>query len=253
MEFGGLSMLEIANKYEAAGQKKEENSLTEPPVLVNKSDAEPDGGPEKTNRKEANFPDDEPNPAEEALKEASLAAQQAAQKAAAAVSQLGGKLSTWWTNLDPPAGTESQINLADSRTLDAAPQVAQEVNLQSTFGLGAEENLIEAFACTLVQTYRCLHNGYTPELVKTYRGTLYITEKHTCFLSTSDGETETAFTLEHAKVTSVLRQSPTRANQSATLKLVQSSDNWIAVQDFASDEELESAFALLEHKTDETS
>lgn len=56
--------------------------------------------------------------------------------------QLGGKLSTWWTNLDPP-GTESQKPLTDSRTLEAAPQAPQEVNLQSTFGLGAEENLIE--------------------------------------------------------------------------------------------------------------
>eukprot|EP00243_Klebsormidium_subtile_P003150 TRINITY_DN16312_c0_g1_i1.p1 TRINITY_DN16312_c0_g1~~TRINITY_DN16312_c0_g1_i1.p1 ORF type:complete len:253 (-),score=66.14 TRINITY_DN16312_c0_g1_i1:313-1071(-) len=252
MEFGGLSMLEIANKYEAAGGRKEENSLTEAPVLVNKSDAEPDGVSEKTDgRAGADSLDNEPNPAEEALKEASLAAQQAAKKAAASLSQLGGKLSTWWTNLDPPA-TESQIDVADSPTFDTAPQAAQEVNLQSTFGLGAEENLIEAFACTLVQSYRCSHNSYTPELVKTYRGTLYITEKHTCFLSTA-ADNQTAFTLEHANVTSVLRQSPTKASQSATLKLVQSSDNWIAVQDFASDEDLESAFALLEHKTDETS
>lgn len=53
-------MLEIANKYEAAGERKEENSLTEAPVLVNKSDAEPDGGPEKTDRKAgSNALDDE--------------------------------------------------------------------------------------------------------------------------------------------------------------------------------------------------
>lgn len=36
------------------------------------------------------------------------------------------------------------------------------------------------------------------------------------------------FSLEHAKVTSVLRQSPTKSSQSATLKLVQSSENWVS-------------------------
>jgi hypothetical protein len=47
MEFGGLSMLETASKYETIASSKEQNSLTEAPVLVDKSDAEPDGSPKK--------------------------------------------------------------------------------------------------------------------------------------------------------------------------------------------------------------
>jgi hypothetical protein len=47
MEFGGLSMLETASKYEAIASSNEQNSLTEAPVLVDKSDAEPDGSPKK--------------------------------------------------------------------------------------------------------------------------------------------------------------------------------------------------------------
>lgn len=45
-------MLEEATKNETGDEKKpEENSLTEAPVLVNKSDAEPDMDPQKSGGK----------------------------------------------------------------------------------------------------------------------------------------------------------------------------------------------------------
>lgn len=49
-----------------------------------------------------------------------------------------------------------------------------------------------AFMCTLLQSYRCSHNAYTPDFVRTYRGTLYITEKHTCFFSSALAEEKIA-------------------------------------------------------------
>lgn len=35
--------------------------------------------------------------------------------------------------------------------------------LVDLFGLGPEEELLERFACALLQTYHCSHNTFTPE------------------------------------------------------------------------------------------
>ena len=35
--------------------------------------------------------------------------------------------------------------------------------LVDLFGLGPEEELLERFACALLQTYHCSHNDFTPE------------------------------------------------------------------------------------------
>jgi hypothetical protein len=55
------------------------------------------------------------------------------------------------------------------------------VELQKLFGLSEHENLVEEFKCKLLQTYSCNHNSVTPAIQMAFQGTLYITDRHTCF------------------------------------------------------------------------
>ncbi|KAL3137988.1 hypothetical protein ABBQ38_005227 [Trebouxia sp. C0009 RCD-2024] len=156
------------------------------------------------------------------FKDAERAAQKAAALAAATVNNLSLKdmstklmggateakkgmfsiandVSSWWANLDPGVPKPSQPSTTSSRS---AAEVQQENSeLTQLFDLDSSEELLERFACALVQTYTCTHNSFTPEQQLPFPGTLYITAQHTCFSScTRDGQ-EIVVKLQHRNVT----------------------------------------------------
>ena len=59
------------------------------------------------------------------------------------------------------------------RAAFAALQTSGE--LVELFGLGSEEELLERFACALLQTYHCSHNDFSPE-----QQVLYCRVLHPC-------------------------------------------------------------------------
>jgi len=116
------------------------------------------------------------------------------------ISRLTEGVSSWWSALD----TSSLSPEAPSRQT-AASQVQSDAQL---FGLPATEAVLEAFArCTLVQTYTCTHNNYTPDREVGWQGRLVITDQHTCWRS--DGAAEDAITLmlPHGDVSAVQKVS----------------------------------------------
>eukprot|EP00898_Chlorokybus_atmophyticus_P004636 jgi/Chlat1/5173/Chrsp33S05146 len=156
---------------------------------------------------------------------------------------LGTKLTSWWSHFDPVPTAASEPAASPStrqRRLEADPRV-----LQSVFNLPVEEHLLEAFRCKLLQTYRCAHNGYTPDIQMAFQGTLYISDKHVCFHIEERGR-RLPVVVEHAQVTSVLRQAARAKGESDILKLELQNAESISMRDFEG-KDLESAHALLEH------
>lgn len=195
-------------------------------------------------------------------------ASSASKEAAAAVQELGNKMtgltglsstfSTWWSTFDPMGEKAFQeeeksrlVNVVsgnEEKASEQAPRVQnmKGVNLQALFGLPAEETLMEAFPCKLVQTFRCTHNSFMSELPMSFPGTLYITDKHVC-IHASNNDQRIPIVLEHAKLRAVSRQKARRGEKGDTLKLHMSGDQWVALHEFAESDDIESALALMEH------
>lgn len=65
---------------------------------------------------------------------------------------------------------------------DLATALVREEQFHDRFpGLDQGENIIESFACSLLQKYRCHFNNLTPEIPVAFAGHLYITKHNTCF------------------------------------------------------------------------
>eukprot|EP00850_Spirogloea_muscicola_P008266 SM000044S15913 [mRNA] locus=s44:10180:11888:+ [translate_table: standard] len=182
-------------------------------------------------------------------KEVKAAAQELTSKiAGTGLNDLSSKLSTWWTALDPPRAKEptprpEPLSNRTPRSRDSA-----EATMQTLFRISPSESLIEAFPCTLVQTYQCTHNVYTADMPVDFGGTLYISDKHVCFhVSAVEKRTRVPVIVEHTRLTNVSREKAGKSDISDTLKLSLEPGKWFAVKDFAGPEEIESAHALLEH------
>mmetsp|Transcript_30631 Transcript_30631/g.57693 ORF Transcript_30631/g.57693 Transcript_30631/m.57693 type:complete len:368 (+) Transcript_30631:94-1197(+) len=166
----------------------------------------------------------------------------------APIADFSKSLSNWWSSIDSSLGMESGKPTEEpdsAKPAAAAKEVSTE--LQAMFpNLSATEHLIEKFKCKLVQTYACSHNTHTPDIQMAFEGTLYITDKHTCFDVEEQGR-KLPITLEHAAVIQVERVRPVRrSDKNDTLKLSTGENQFIAVKDFAPGN-LDSALALLEH------
>ncbi|KAG2483319.1 hypothetical protein HYH03_017820 [Edaphochlamys debaryana] len=166
----------------------------------------------------------------------------AAETAGASLSKLAGGLTSWWGSLDPqpaPVRDETAERIAQSNKASG--------ELQQLFGLSAEENLVEHFRCKLLQTYACSHNSYTPAIQMAFQGTLYVTDRHTCF-SVEERGRKLPFKVPHTSITRATRQRPSRKGDlSDILKLELSNGTWLAFKDFDSGSALDSALALVEH------
>ncbi|GFR49492.1 hypothetical protein Agub_g11431 [Astrephomene gubernaculifera] len=166
----------------------------------------------------------------------------AAAAAAASLTRLAGGLSSWWGSLDPapqPVRDETAERVASSNKASS--------ELQALFGLFPEEALVEHFRCKLLQTYAPNHNSHTPAIQMSFQGTLYVTDRHTCFCVEERGR-KIPFKVPHSQVVRATRQRPARKGDlSDVLKLEQVSGQWLAFKDFESGSALDSALALVEH------
>ncbi|KAG2435329.1 hypothetical protein HXX76_007403 [Chlamydomonas incerta] len=162
--------------------------------------------------------------------------------AGASLSKLAGGLTSWWGSLDPapqPVRDETAERVASSNKASS--------ELQQLFGLGAEENLVEHFKCKLLQTYACSHNSHTPAIQMAFQGTLYVTDRHTCF-SVEERGRKLPFKVPHSAVVKATRQRPARKGDlSDLLKMELGNGQWLAFKDFENGSALDSALALVEH------
>jgi hypothetical protein len=192
-------------------------------------------------------------------KEAAAAMQEISDKMKVPVdfTQLSSKLTSWWSSLDASVGggnssfeqvpPAADNNTSSSAREDAANSVPlTSVNLQALFGIPAQEELIEAFSCKLIQTYKCTHNDFTPEIPMAFRGTLYITDSYICFYVT-EGNRNIPIKIEQMSVEGVVKQQVRRGAKEELIKLKLGNDNWLAVKEFATIDDKERTVALLEH------
>ncbi|GIL53166.1 hypothetical protein Vafri_8847 [Volvox africanus] len=179
------------------------------------------------------------------LRSAFGGAEQASTGAGASLTKLAGGLTSWWGALDPapqPQRDETAELVASSNKASG--------ELQQLFGLSAEENLVEHFKCKLLQTYSCNHNSHTPAIQLAFQGTLYVTDRHTCYCVEERGR-KAPFKVPHSLVVKATRQRPARKGDlSDVLKLELSNGQWLAFKDFDSGSALDSALALVEHLTE---
>ncbi|BDA43517.1 hypothetical protein COCOBI_04-5290 [Coccomyxa sp. Obi] len=161
------------------------------------------------------------------------------------LSKLANNVSTWWANLDPapkPRSPGREANsMADSKGSN---------ELQSLFGLPPEEELMEGFHCMLAQTYACTYNTFSRAREISFLGTLYITDKHTCFSAPSD---QISFCLVHKGVTEVKKilSKSRKPGSSEKLHISFGENEHVVFQGFKA-ADLTSALALLEHLTTES-
>lgn len=168
------------------------------------------------------------------------------------LSKLAGGLASWWSSLDPPA--QPQRNETAER-VQASSKATSE--LQELFSLLPEENLVESFKCKLLQTYGCSHNTFTPAIQMAFQGTMYITDKHTCF-SVEERARKLPFKILHTDIVKAERHRPQRKGDlSDVLRLDlapgtsgDQSQQFLAFKDFESGGALDSALALVEHLMD---
>ncbi|GIL75055.1 hypothetical protein Vretimale_7747 [Volvox reticuliferus] len=179
------------------------------------------------------------------LRSAFGGAEQASSGAGASLTKLAGGLTSWWGSLDPapqPQRDETAELVASSNKASG--------ELQQLFGLSPEENLVEHFKCKLLQTYSCNHNPHTPAIQLAFQGTLYVTDRHTCYCVEERGR-KAPFKVPHSLVVKATRQRPARKGDlSDVLKLELSNGHWLAFKDFDSGSALDSALALVEHLTE---
>ena len=80
-------------------------------------------------------------------------------------------------------------------------------SLQDFFKLPEEENILESFKCSLLQTVDCTHNEYTRGLQLTLPGILCVTDVHVCFVG-DDTASVPPFKLPHKRVAKVSSPRP---------------------------------------------
>eukprot|EP00884_Botryococcus_braunii_P020921 jgi/Botrbrau1/7512/Bobra.0019s0003.1 len=126
--------------------------------------------------------------AQEAAKQVSAkfigSANEAVNEAKMSLSKLAGDVSSWWAALDPTRGAEANTSTSEPSTSKANLDATSEV--QSLFGLSDTEELMDSFGCSIVQSFTCAHNSFTPTREVEIPGKLYITDKHLCFKATAE-------------------------------------------------------------------
>ena len=156
-------------------------------------------------------------------------------------------LASWWgSSSEAPRGQDNEMSLLVQSSSSKATS-----ELASLFGLSPDENLVETFKCKLIQTYGCQHNAYTPAIQMAFQGTLYITDRHTCF-SIEERNRKLPFKIAHSSIEKAVRMRPQRKGDlSDVLKLTLKptggvSGQFISLKDFETSN-LDSALALIEH------
>lgn len=150
------------------------------------------------------------------------------------------------TATPPPASDARKGKEKESSQSSSVRSASRDIDLQAIFGLPTEETLLESFPCSLLQSYKCIHNQFTPEIKKAFKGILYITDKHVCFF-VDDFDRRIPIKLGVTDLKGVSRPKARRGEREDQLKLLLDSDNWLLFQEFASVQDFESALALLEH------
>ena len=154
----------------------------------------------------------------------------------------------------PPADAAAAPSLAAAAA--NTPETAQ--FLQTVFQRPATASLVESFQCKRLQTYRCPHNSCTPDIQMAFEGTLYVTDKHTCFQVEERGR-KLPIKLPHKRATRVERlRLHRRGDGGDALKITTApeeeatppptEEQYVAFKDFPQGG-LDSALALLEHLT----
>eukprot|EP00891_Asterochloris_glomerata_P003007 jgi/Astpho2/3007/Aster-03316 len=157
-----------------------------------------------------------------------------ANDATSSITKLAGSVTHWWAHLDP--GVPKSQPASGSNTRGAASPEQDSQLLQEEFGLATSEELLEQFPCSMLQTYTCLHNPFTPNQQVSFPGTLYITDAHTCFSScTKDGQ-EVIVIVSHKETARAAKAKPIRKGASASLKLEFGDKQWVVFDEFASGE-----------------
>ena len=157
-------------------------------------------------------------------------------------------LASWWGSSNE-VQVGSKANEMSLLVQSSSSKATSE--LTSLFGLSDDENLVETFKCKLIQTYACSHNSFTPAIQMAFQGTLYITDRHTCF-SIEERNRKLPLKIPHSLIEKAVRQRPPRKGDLSdvlrlSLKATGSdSGQFIALKDFEGSN-LDSALALIEH------
>eukprot|EP00976_Prorocentrum_cordatum_P116878 1196226-Prorocentrum_minimum.AAC.1 len=189
--------------------------------------------------------------AEDAVHEAQEYVSSVTQSIAPQLQDIGSAFSSWWSSIDSTLSQDVRVPDVDPSSAEPKPPEASAARLSSDLqalfpGLEKNENLIEKFPAKLLQTYTCAHNTYTPDIQMAFQGTLYITDKHTCF-NVEENDRRLPIVLEHKQVERVERQRPTRRSEKNDILRINTGESgFIAMKDF-SPGHLDSALALLEH------
>ncbi|KAK9914925.1 hypothetical protein WJX75_002334 [Coccomyxa subellipsoidea] len=160
------------------------------------------------------------------------------------LSKLANNVSTWWANLDPVPKPQP---LTPGREANSVADSKGGSELQSLFGLPPEEELMEGFHCMLAQTYACTYNTFSRAREITFLGTLYVTDKHTCFSAPSE---QISFCLAHEDITEVRKviAKTRKPGPSEKIHIAFGGKEHVVFQGFKA-ADLTSALALLEHLT----
>lgn len=130
---------------------------------------------------------------------------------------------------------------------------------QEAFRLGfpevaADEEVVDAFSCELLQKYRCFHNNATPERSFSIRGRLFVTVNLAAFLSLDSSFSSSPFTIT-AKFCDIEK---VQKSQSTMLRLLIKGHSYYIFTGFKDENDFSGAVNLLEHmwesaKSDEPS
>lgn len=194
--------------------------------------------------------------AREAAKEVSFKLFGGATDARSSLTKLAGDVSSWWANFDPSpkqAATGTSSGAQDSS--DVSRQASTEA--QRRFGLPNTEEVLEDFACTLIQTSQCTHNSYTPSLLTRFPGRLCITSRHACFHAQREDlsfAVQLAASIQVGKVAApkqvIFKTGSLEQGDLPALRLSLSASDYLLFEAFQPGD-LDSALGLVEHVASE--
>lgn len=115
--------------------------------------------------------------------------------------------------------------------------------LRELFKLSEEEQILEQFACKMLQAYACTHNTCTPSMQMAFAGTMSVTDQRVCFAVSDHGKC-IPVTIELKTIVQAVQSSRLKEK---TLKLQLEGGSYAAFGHFATQGQLESAVALIEH------
>lgn len=157
------------------------------------------------------------------------------------ISDLTEGVSHWWSSLNTATSTpEGPSRRSASLSGSQVPTDAQ------LFALPATEKVLESFQnCTLLQTYSCSHNSFTPDREVKWKGKLVITDRQSCWRSDIGSGDVMTLMLPHSDVSSAHQMA--RGGKDL-LQVNIGAKEWLSLE-FAAARDTDAALALLEHVT----